>query len=87
VYYLAPDKHGRWHWLTPGSVVGVLAWVAASFLLRAYLHFFNSYSRTYGSLGAVMILLLWLYLTGLAILVGGKINAEIERAEEEKAHH
>jgi membrane protein len=87
VYYLAPDKRGRWHWLTPGSVVGVLAWVAASLLLRAYLHFFNSYSRTYGSLGAVMILLLWLYLTGLAILVGGKINAEIELAEVWKAHH
>jgi membrane protein len=65
-------------------VVGVVAWVAASLLLRAYLHFFNSYSKTYGSLGAVMILLLWLYLTGLAILVGGKINAEIEHAQREK---
>jgi membrane protein len=84
VYYLAPDTRGRWRWLTPGSVVGVVAWVAASLLLRAYLHFFNSYSRTYGSLGAVMVLLLWLYLTGLAILMGGKINAEIERAEAER---
>jgi membrane protein len=84
VYYLAPHTHGRWHWLTPGSVVGVLAWVAASLLLRAYLHFFNSYSKTYGSLGAVMVLLLWLYLTGLAILMGGKINAEIEHAQGRK---
>lgn len=77
IYYLGPDIDLRWRWITPGSVVGVLAWVAASLLLRAYLHFFNTYSRTYGSLGAVMILLFWLYLTGLAILMGGKINAEI----------
>jgi membrane protein len=47
-------------------------------LLRVYLHFFNTYSRSYGSLGAVMVLLLWLYITGLAILLGGEINAEIE---------
>jgi membrane protein len=87
VYFLAPDTRGRWRWLTPGSVVGVVAWVAASLLLRAYLHFFNSYSKTYGSLGAVMVLLLWLYLTGLAILMGGKINAEIEHAQAEKARH
>jgi len=84
IYYVAPDTHGRWRLLTPGSVVGVLAWVAASLLLRAYIYFFHSYSKTYGSLGAVMVLLLWLYLTGLAIIMGGKINAEIESAQAEK---
>jgi membrane protein len=87
IYFVGPDVNARWRWLTPGSVVGVAAWVAASLLLRAYLHFFNNYSRTYGSLGAVMILLLWLYLTGLAILIGGKIDAEIENAQVEKANH
>jgi len=85
IYYLGPDIDLHWRWITPGSVVGVLAWVAASLLLRAYLHFFNTYSRTYGSLGAVMVLLLWLYLTGLAILIGGKINAEVALSSQQSS--
>ena len=85
IYYFAPDLHEQhWYWITPGSVVGVVLWIGASFAFRAYLHFFNSYSRTYGSLGAVMILLMWLYVTGFAFLVGGEINAQIEHAA---AHH
>jgi membrane protein len=81
IYCFGPNlKNRRWHWITPGSAFGVLLWLAASLGLRAYLHFFNSYSTTYGSLGAVMILLVWLYVTGLTFLIGGEINAEIERA-------
>lgn len=81
IYYFGPNlKNRRWHWVTPGSAFGVLLWLAASLGLRAYLHFFNSYSATYGSLGAVMILLVWLHVTGLAFLIGGEINAEIGRA-------
>jgi membrane protein len=81
IYYFGPNlKNRRWHSITPGSLFGVLLWLAASLGLRAYLHFFNNYSATYGSLGAVMILLVWLYVTGLAFLIGGEINAEIERA-------
>lgn len=81
IYYFGPNlENRRWHWITPGSIFGVLLWLAASLGLRAYLHFFNNYSATYGSLGAVMILLVWLHVTGLAFLIGGEINAEIERA-------
>ena len=81
IYYFAPDvEHPQWHWITPGSAVGVFLWLAASFGLRVYLHFFNSYSKTYGSIGAVMILLLWFYVTGIAILIGAEVNAEIENA-------
>jgi membrane protein len=81
IYYCGPSLgNRRWHWNTPGSVVGVFLWFAASVAFRGYLHFFNSYTVTYGSLGAVMILLVWLYVTGFAFLVGGKINAEIDRA-------
>jgi membrane protein len=81
IYYFGPNlKNRRWRWITPGSACGVLLWLAASLGLRAYLHFFNNYSATYGSLGAVMILLVWLYVTGLAFLIGGEINAEIDRA-------
>jgi membrane protein len=81
IYYFAPDlKTRRWRWLTPGSAFGILGWLVASLGLRLYLNFFNSYSITYGSLGAVIILLTWFYITGLMILVGAEINSEIESA-------
>jgi len=80
LYYWGPDAKQQWQWITPGSLVGVLVWIGASLLFREYLHFFNSYSKTYGSLGAVIVLLLWLYIFGLAILLGGEINSEIENA-------
>jgi len=67
-------------------VVGVALWATVSAGLRAYLHFFNTYTKSYGSLGAVMILMLWFYATGLAILVGGQINATIEHAAAEHGH-
>jgi len=87
IYYFAPDvKERHWYWITPGSVVGVLIWLAASAALRAYLHFFNTYTKTYGSLGLVMILMLWFYITGLAFLVGGQINSTIEHAAAEHGH-
>jgi membrane protein len=83
VYYCGPNlEQHRLHWITPGSLFGMLLWLASSVGLRVYLHFFNTYSTTYGSLGAVMILLVWLYVTGLAFLIGGEINAEIERAAD-----
>jgi membrane protein len=70
------------HWtrVVPGSVVAVGLWLSASFGLRLYLFLVPSYSKVYGSLGAVVALLLWLYLTGAAILVGGEVNAECECA-------
>ncbi|MCA1634648.1 MAG: YihY/virulence factor BrkB family protein [Acidobacteria bacterium] len=79
IYYFAPDlEDPSWKWVTPGSVIGVVLWLLISFAFKAYLSYFNSYSATYGSLGAVIILMLWFYFTGLAILVGGEINSEIE---------
>jgi len=61
-------------------MIGGFLWLSASTGFRVYLHFFNTYATTYGSLGAMMILLVWLYVTGLAFLVGGEINAQIEQA-------
>ena len=87
IYYFGPDvRERRWYWITPGSVVGVVLWLVASELFRVYLHFFNSYSKTYGSLGAGIILLVWLYVTGLAFLIGGEINAVIAHAAAERGH-
>lgn len=85
IYYWAPDvKARRWHWLTPGGTVGITGWLLASFGLRIYLHFFNSYSITYGSLGAVIILLTWFYISGLMLLVGAEINSQIEAAAAQR---
>jgi membrane protein len=84
IYYWAPDSKKRsWHWLTPGGALGLLGWFLASLSLRVYLHYFNNYSITYGSLGAVIILLTWFYITGLMLLVGAEINSEIEAAAAE----
>jgi membrane protein len=85
IYYFAPDvKASKWHWLSPGAAVGILTWLIASFGLRLYLHYFNNYSVTYGSLGAVIILLMWFYITGLMLLLGAELNSEIEAAATER---
>lgn len=81
IYYWAPDLRDQdWRWVTPGSLVAVVLWLLVSFGFRLYLHYFNSYSKTYGSLGAVIILMLWFYFTGAAILIGGEVNSDIEAA-------
>lgn len=81
IYFLAPDvKNQKWYWVTPGAIAGLILWLAASVALKIYLHFFNTYSATYGSLGAVIILLLWFYVSGLAVLLGAEINSVIEDA-------
>ncbi len=86
VYYYAPNLDQRkWYWVTPGAVAGVALWLITSLGFRVYLHFFNSYSATYGSLGAVIILMLWLYMTGFAILMGGEVNWVIENEDKKTA--
>lgn len=79
IYYWAPDLDDQdWKWVTPGSVVAVVLWLLVSFGFRLYLHYFDSYSKTYGSMGAVIVLMLWFYFSGAAILIGGEINSDIE---------
>jgi membrane protein len=81
VYNYAPDL-GRTEqrtWGSPGAVIGVALWLLASFGLRIYLQYFHSYTTAYGSLGAVIVMLVWFYLTAFAILMGGEVNSEIAR--------
>ena len=79
IYYFAPNLFNRrWHWLTPGAILAVILWMVVSFGLRIYLHFFSTYSAGYGSLGAVIVLLLWFYLSGVAVLSGAVLNAVLE---------
>jgi len=80
VYHLAPAVSRRWQWFTPGSVFALLAWLATSFGLRIYLKYFGDYNAMYGSIGGVIVLMLWLYLSGIALLAGAEINSAIEDA-------
>jgi membrane protein len=92
--YLPKHKKSTWVWITPGAIVGIVLWLALSYAFRLYLDYFNTYDKTYGSLGAVIILMLWLYLTALVILIGGSMNAVLQEftdpetaaAGEKKAH-
>lgn len=78
-YFFAPDvKERKWHWITPGAVLGILLWICATVGLRIYLHFSHSFSNMYGSLGAVIILLTWFYIGGFAMLTGAEVNAAVE---------
>lgn len=83
IYYFAPDVEQDWRWITPGSVFAVLVGISVSFGFAYYVNSFGQYDRTYGSIGAVIVLLTWMYLSGLSLLVGGEINAEIEHAPAE----
>jgi membrane protein len=80
VYYFAPDAEQDWAWITPGSIVATLLWVVVSLAFKLYISYFGSYNETYGAIGAVIMLMTWLYLTSLAIIFGAEMNAEIEHA-------
>ena len=76
IYNFLPDfRRFKWIWITAGSLVAIGLWLLLTSGFRLYLQYFNSYDRTYGSLGAVIIMMLWLYLTALVIMIGGLINA------------
>ncbi|MEO6723960.1 MAG: YihY/virulence factor BrkB family protein [Blastocatellia bacterium] len=79
VYFLAPNVKQKWHWFTPGAVFAVVCWLLISFGFRYYVSRFGNYNATYGALGGVMVLMLWFYLTGVAILIGGEINSVIRK--------
>lgn len=79
VYRYAPDRDpARWRWVSWGSVVATIVWLGVSALFSIYVANFGSYQETYGALAAVVVMLLWLWLTALAILLGAELNAEME---------
>jgi membrane protein len=80
VYRFAPDAEQEWVWITPGALTATVLWLLASLLFRFYAVNFGNYEEAYGTLGAIILTLLWLYITGLAMVVGAELNAEIERA-------
>ena len=83
ILYLGPNvQHPRWRFITPGSVIAVVIWLAASGLFALYVGLFGSYNKTWGTLAAVIIMLTWLWLSALALLFGAEVNAEAERSRE-----
>ena len=83
VFYLAPNKDQRnWRWVTPGSVLATVVWLAASGAFAVYTSSFGSYNKTWGSLAAVIVMLTWLWLAAIALLLGAELNAEAERSRE-----
>jgi membrane protein len=84
MYYFAPDvPRERLRCLIPGTVIGVGIWLTVSFLFRYYVRHFTHYSVTYGAIGAIIVLMLWFYLSSLAILIGGEVNSIVEHSIEE----
>ena len=83
LYYFAPDVDQPFRWITPGGLIGVLLWVLASAAFSFYVNHFGTYNKTYGSIGVVIILLLYLYVSSLTILFGAELNATLVRMKEE----
>jgi len=79
-YYYGPDAEQEWVWITPGAVLATALWLLMSLAFRYYVANFTDYNASYGSVGGVMVLMLWFYISGLAILIGAEMNAEIEHA-------
>jgi len=83
VLYLGPNvDHPRWRFITPGALFAVVVWLVASGLFAVYTSMFDSYNKTWGSLAAVIVMLTWLWVTGIALLLGAEINSEAERSRE-----
>jgi membrane protein len=80
VYYFAPNADTRWVWVTPGSLLATGLWLLTSVGFKWYLQYVSNIAVVYGAIGSVIVLLLWFYLSGLAILIGAELNAEIDRA-------
>ena len=85
LYRYAPNRpNTKWRWLTPGSIVATVLWIAATLGFGFYVSNFGNYNATYGSLGAVVVFLTWLYLTGYILLMGGELNSELEKQTDRK---
>lgn len=79
-YYFAPDADQDWAWITPGAVAATVLWLLASLLFKLYVANFTNYEGSYGTVGGVIVVLLWFYVSGIALLTGAELNAEIEHA-------
>jgi membrane protein len=88
LYWASPNvRHPKFQWVTPGGLIAVLLWIAASAAFAFYVANFGSYNKTYGALGGVIVFLVWLWISNVAVLLGAELNAEIERGRQVEAGH
>ncbi len=80
LYYFAPNADTKWVWITPGALLATILWLIASAGFKVYVQNFGAYTAVHGAIGTVIVLMLWLYLSGFALLVGAELNAEIDKA-------
>ena len=86
LYYIAPEAKQKFRWILPGAVTSTVLWLGASSLFRLFVRNFATYNKFYGSLTAVIILMIWLWITGLIFLLGAEINSLMKRMEHEDGH-
>ena len=80
IYRYGPDRNKpKWKWVSPGVIVATILWIVGSILFTVYVYHFGSYNKTYGSLGALLVLLTWMWLSVFVVLFGAEINGEAER--------
>ena len=79
-FYFGPDADQDWVWISPGAVAATILWLLVSLLFKLYIANFTDYEASYGTVGGVIVVLLWFYISGIAILAGAELNAEIEHA-------
>jgi membrane protein len=80
VYHFAPNRRGRWVWITPGSMLATALWIVSSIAFRVYVTTFGDYTATYGAIGGAIVTMLWFYVSSIAILIGAELNGVIEEA-------
>lgn len=80
IYNFGPDAETKWVWITPGSLVATILWIAGSIGFRIYIAHFGSYNATYGAIGGIIVLMLWFYISGLSILIGAELDSKIDEA-------
>jgi membrane protein len=84
IYFAAPNIPRRWKWVTPGTIFALVSWLIISYAFKLYVTRISNYTLTYGSLGSLMALMFWLYLTSLVILIGGEINNVVEQRRKSR---
>ena len=84
LFHFAPNRRTQWAWITPGSLLATVLWIATSYVFRYYVTTFGNYTATYGAIGGAIVTMLWFYVSGVALLIGAELNAVIERARHEE---